>query len=66
MEMEKRCNVTPIHRLSERLNNNNFYIKRDDLLPVSFGGNKARKATLFLKTYFKGADCVVTYGSSRI
>ena len=66
MEMEKRCNVTPIHRLSERLNNNNFYIKRDDLLPVSFGGNKARKATLFFEDIFlKGADCVVTYGSSR-
>lgn len=43
---------------------NKIYIKRDDLLPFSFGGNKVRKAFLFfddLKN--KGCDCVVTYGS---
>ncbi|QBP43096.1 pyridoxal-phosphate dependent enzyme [Paenisporosarcina antarctica] len=54
-----------MHKLSLELNNNNFYIKRDDLLPVSFGGNKARKAILFFKDLEnKKADCVVTYGSS--
>jgi len=57
--------ATPIHELSLELNNNNFYIKRDDLLPLSFGGNKARKAILFFKDMeTKNADCVVTYGSS--
>lgn len=57
--------VTPIHELSLELNNNNYYIKRDDLLPVSFGGNKARKAILFFKDLEnENADCVVTYGSS--
>lgn len=48
-----------------QLNNNTFYIKRDDLLPISFGGNKARKAILFLKDLeSKKADCILTYGSS--
>jgi len=63
-EIEK-FNATPIQKLSEKLNNNNFYVKRDDLFPVSFGGNKARKAVLFFEDIgFKGADCVVTYGTS--
>ncbi len=56
---------TPIYKLDEKLNDNNFYIKREDLLPISFGGNKARKAVLFFKDIkLKGADCIVTYGSS--
>lgn len=57
--------ITPIQKLNEELNNNNFYIKRDDLLPVSFGGNKVRKAILFFEDIKKKKnDCVVTYGSS--
>ena len=45
---------------------NALYIKRDDLIPYSFGGNKARKACLFFEEIDKGAyDCVVTYGSSH-
>lgn len=61
----KRLIPTLIHRLSEELNDNNFYIKREDLIPISFGGNKARKAQLFYKDILlKGANCVVTYGSS--
>lgn len=56
---------TPIQKISENLNNNTFYIKRDDLIPISFGGNKARKAILFFEDLEKNsADCVVTYGSS--
>lgn len=44
---------------------NQLYIKREDLIPFSFGGNKARKAQLFFKEIDKeGYDCVVTYGSS--
>src|SRR4051794_28816865 len=47
------------------LNNNIFYIKRDDLIPISFGGNKARKARLFFEDIERlSSDCVVTYGSS--
>ena len=41
------------------------YIKRDDLIPLSFGGNKARKAFNFFREIDAGNyDCVVTYGSS--
>lgn len=44
---------------------NIVYIKRDDLIPFSFGGNKARKAQHFFYEIDKGNyDCVVTYGSS--
>lgn len=44
---------------------NNIYIKRDDLLPFSFGGNKARKAFDFLEDLTKKkANFIVTYGSS--
>lgn len=43
---------------------NHLYIKREDLIPFSFGGNKARKAQLFFREIDKGSfDCVVTYGS---
>lgn len=42
-----------------------LWIKREDLIPFSFGGNKARKAALFFKEIDAGNyDCVVTYGSS--
>ena len=45
---------------------NQLYIKRDDLIPYSFGGNKARKGFLFFEDIDKGGyDCVVTYGSSH-
>ena len=45
--------------------NNTLYIKRDDLLPFSFGGNKARKAAYFFEDIKShNSDCVVTYGSS--
>jgi D-cysteine desulfhydrase len=57
--------LTPIHKISENLNHNTLYIKRDDLIPVSFGGNKARKALLFFEDMERSsADCVITYGSS--
>lgn len=43
---------------------NHLYIKREDLIPFSFGGNKARKAQLFFQEIEKGEyDSVVTYGS---
>ncbi len=54
---------TPIYRLKD--NNNNIFIKRDDLFPYSFGGNKARKGLLFFEDFQKGDfNSVVTYGSS--
>jgi D-cysteine desulfhydrase len=61
----RKYQATPIQKINERLNNNTFYIKRDDLLPFSFGGNKARKAVLFFEDLkSSSSDCVVTYGSS--
>lgn len=52
---------TPIQMIEE-----NLYIKRDDLIPYSFGGNKARKAFLFFEDIDKGNyNCVLTYGSSH-
>ena len=51
---------TPIFQLNKHL-----WVKREDLIPFSFGGNKARKAILFFEDFDKGDyDCVVTYGSS--
>lgn len=48
-----------------KLENNHLYMKREDLIPVSFGGNKARKAIKFFEEIDNGGyDCVVTYGSS--
>ncbi|MBO4317419.1 MAG: pyridoxal-phosphate dependent enzyme [Mailhella sp.] len=55
--------AAPTYRLCT-LNGKDIYVKRDDLLPFSFGGNKARKARLFFEDILNsGADSVVTYGS---
>ena len=44
---------------------NRLWIKRDDFIPLSFGGNKARKAILFFMEIDEGKyDCVVTYGTA--
>lgn len=52
---------TPIQLIEK-----NLYIKRDDLIPYSFGGNKARKSYLFFEDIDAGDyDYVVTYGSSH-
>ena len=54
---------SPVYCL-DAAGNNSIYIKRDDLLPYSFGGNKARKAWNFFREIDSGQyDCVVTYGS---
>lgn len=43
---------------------NHLWMKREDLIPFSFGGNKARKVQLFFQEIDRGGfDCVVTYGS---
>ncbi len=55
--------MTIIQNLGE-YHSNNLWIKREDLIPFSFGGNKARKAQLFFQEIDMGDyDCVVTYGS---
>jgi D-cysteine desulfhydrase len=63
--MGEKLNNTPIYQMNYSDGCNNYYIKREDLLPFSFGGNKARKALLFFEEIERqGSDCVVTYGSS--
>ncbi|MGN1022554.1 MAG: 1-aminocyclopropane-1-carboxylate deaminase/D-cysteine desulfhydrase [Lachnospiraceae bacterium] len=57
--------ATPVTDLGD-FENNHLYIKRDDLIPYSFGGNKARKGLLFFEEIDAGDfDTVVTYGSTR-
>ena len=47
-------------------NENNYYIKRDDLIPFSFGGNKVRIAFEFVNDMLnKKCDCMIAYGSSK-
>ena len=56
---------TPIVKL-EDFEQNEIFIKRDDLLPFSFGGNKVRIAKeLFDDMKKKGADVIVGYGNAR-
>lgn len=60
LTMEKLNCKTPIFQID-----NHLWIKREDLIPFSFGGNKARKAQLFFEDFDNGNyDCIVTYGSS--
>ena len=55
---------TPITKLN--VPGNNFYIKRDDLLPFSCGGNKVRIAREFLADMkAKSGNCLIMYGNSR-
>lgn len=58
-------NPTPINFIDD-LEDNKIYIKRDDLIQYSFGGNKTRKAVKFFEEIdnFEN-DYVVTYGSSH-
>lgn len=45
---------------------NKIYIKRDDFIPFSFGGNKARMGLMYFKDADeKGCNCVITTGGSN-
>lgn len=56
--------VTPIHILRNMSKKNNIFIKREDLYPFSFGGNKVKIGKEFLKDALnKGCDTVISYGS---
>lgn len=55
---------SPIYKIEE-LNQNEIYIMRDDLIPFSFGGNKARKAYYFFDEILKkDYNYIITYGSA--
>lgn len=62
------CKIdTPILRLNYLdENNNEYYIKRDDLLPFSFGGNKVRIALEYFKDMIeKKCNVIISYGNVR-
>lgn len=60
-----RTKNTPIQKLNS-FEKNNIYIKREDLIDLAFGGNKARKIEYFAKDIIdKKCDYIITYGSSQ-
>ena len=64
MSTEKNS-LSPIYKLNNE-GSHDLYVKREDMIPYSFGGNKARKAMLFFEDYDSGDyDHMVTYGSSH-
>ena len=58
---------TPFHkldRLTAELAGPQFYIKRDDLTGLAFGGNKSRKLEFIIADVLdKGADVIITWAS---
>lgn len=61
---ENEMQSSPLYYI-DSYGGNNVYIKRDDLIPFSFGGNKVRKARNFYKEIRdRKCDSVVTYGSA--
>lgn len=67
MELQKKNmkQNTMIEKLLCSFNQNEIFVKREDLLPFSFGGNKARKAKKFFDYIIKNNyEIVATYGSS--
>ena len=62
---EQEIPETPITKLNLSVEDNEIYIKRDDMIPFSFGGNKARKAAEFYREIVDtDTDVVMTYGSN--
>lgn len=58
-------NHSPIYNVGI-VNDNRLFIKREDLIPYSFGGNKARKAAKFFEIIdAMKKDYIITYGSSH-
>lgn len=59
-----RLMETPLEKMGFTDGQNSFYIKRDDLLPFSCGGNKVRFAEKFLKDMQRtGCDSMIIYGN---
>ena len=57
---------TPVTRLSHSVAGNTVYMKRDDLLPFSFGGNKVRFAKAYLTDMEKQKkNAVILYGGDH-
>jgi len=57
---------TPIQQLDTDLNGNTFFLKREDMLPYSFGGNKVRIGLEYMRDMAaKGCNHMVAYGNAR-
>ena len=57
---------TPVQPLDIDERGNAFFLKREDLLPYSFGGNKARIGLEYMRDLAaKGCDHMVAYGNAR-
>ena len=57
---------TPLYFLYKDENNNSIYIKREDLLPFSFGGNKLRIGIEFIEDMERqGCDYMIAYGGPQ-
>ena len=55
---------TPVIRIED--DDNSIYVKREDLIPFSFGGNKVRIALEFYNDMEKhGCNCIVGYGGLK-
>lgn len=58
--------ISPIVKSNWCINDNRIYIKREDLLPFSFGGNKARIVQEFFEDMRKqNKNCLIGYGNAR-
>lgn len=57
---------TPVQPVETDARGNRFFMKREDLLPYSFGGNKARIGLCYLADMTaRGCDHLVAYGNAR-
>jgi D-cysteine desulfhydrase len=58
---------TPIQKITwPDAGDNSIYIRRDDLIPYSFGGNKVRIGAAFMRDMQqKGCDALIMYGDRR-
>ena len=58
---------TPLYEINfPRENGLRLFVKRDDLLPFSLGGNKVRIGWAFYRDMrLQGCDCMVIYGDRR-
>lgn len=58
--------VTPLYLHETLPDGNQVYLKREDLLPYSFGGNKARIGQCYLEDMQKkGCNHMLAYGNAR-
>ena len=68
-KVSKSSFITPLHKLNYELFselNINLYIKRDDLYPISGGGNKGRKLEYIINNKAKKKyNALVTTGGSQ-